>query len=128
MFKIHQMPDTQGFEYIPAAAITPEIGKALAFKNGVLDVASGTTKPTFICACHRNSAVTLGEIIPVVRVRDDVLYETTSSVAMTSIKAGDKVTISTDGLQVTATTADGVAEVISIDNTAAGGKVLVRFA
>lgn len=121
------MSDTQGWEYLPASAIVPEIGKALTFDGGTLKVAAGTTKPTYICACRRDSALTAGELIPVVRVRDDMLFETTSSVAMTAVKLGDKVTISADGLQVTATTADGVAEVVSIGDTAAGGIVCVRF-
>ena len=46
---------------------------------------------------------------------------------MTSVKLGDKVTIYTDGLQVTATTTSGVAEVVGMDGTAAGSTVLVRF-
>ena len=43
------------------------------------------------------------------------------------MKLGDKVTLHTDGLQVTATTASGVAEVVGMDGTAAGDRVRVRF-
>ena len=43
------------------------------------------------------------------------------------LKLGDKVTLHTDGLQVTATTASGVAEVVGMDGTAAGDRVRVRF-
>jgi hypothetical protein len=126
-FKIHQMSDTQGFEHLPASGITPKIGMALAFNDGALKTATGTVKPTYISACDRDVAVKVGELIPVIRVRDDMLFETTSSVAMTTVKPGDKVTISADGLQVTATTADGIAEVVSIEDTAAGGTVFVRI-
>ena len=126
-FKIHQIADSQGFEYLPSSAITPEIGKALVLDGGTLKVATGTTKPTYICACHKDSAVKAGDVIPVIRVRDDMIFETTSSVALTSVSAGSKVTISTDGMQVTATTTDGVAEIVSIEDRTVGGKVHVRF-
>ena len=56
-----------------------------------------------------------------------MIYETISSAAFTSIKQGQKVTLATDGMKVTATTTDGVAEVVDIADTAAGGKVYVRF-
>ena len=42
-------------------------------------------------------------------------------------KVGDKVTLHTDGLQVTGTTASGVAEVVYMDGTAAGDMCRVRF-
>ena len=43
------------------------------------------------------------------------------------VAVGDKVTIHTDGLQVTATTTGGVAEVVWMEGTASGAKVRVRF-
>ena len=95
--------------------------------NGNLAVASGTTKPTYICMRSEKNAVSAGTPIPVMRIRDDIIFETTFSAAATAIKEGDKVTLSTDGMQVTATTADGVAEIVKIFDSAAGGRVLVRF-
>ena len=58
------------------------------------------------------------------------IYETTNSAAFSSAKIGQKVTLHTDGLQVTATTASGVAEIVDFDDKAksgAGGTVHVRF-
>ena len=61
------------------------------------------------------------------RVLPDMMFETTFQAAASSVKLGDKVTLHTDGLQVTATTASGVAEVVGMDGTAAGDRVRVRF-
>lgn len=129
MFTIYRPDDGRNMplEYLPCGAIQPKIGLALTQASGNLAIASGTTRPTYICMTERAAAVTAGEIIPVVRVGADVIFETTNSAAFTSVKQGDKVTISGDGLEVTATTTSGVAEVIDFDGTAVGSKVRVRF-
>lgn len=129
-FKIHTTADGRatGIEYLPAGAITPKVGMALYQTGGNLAIAAGTTKPTYICMCERETALTAGEVIPVIRVYDDIVFETTLSAAGTSLKLGDKVTIATGGEQVTATTTDGVAQIVAIEDPAAGGKVRVRFA
>lgn len=129
MFTIYRPDDGRNMplEYLPCGAIQPKIGLALTQSGGNLAIASGTTKPTYICMTERAAAVTAGEIIPVIRVGADVIFETTNSAAFTSVKQGDKVTISGDGMEVTATTTSGVAEVIDFDGTAVGSKVRVRF-
>ena len=130
MFLIHTTDDGRipGFEYLPAAAITPKVGMALVANSGNLAVATGTTKPTYISMAERDGAVTAGDLIPVVRVQPDMIFEVPLSAAGTSLKSGQKVTIATDGLQVTATPTDGVAEIVEILGTAVGDKVRVRFA
>lgn len=115
------------WEYLPAGAITPQVGMALTQTSGNLALASGTTAPTYISMREETDKLTAGTIIPVVRVLDSIIFETTFSAAATSIKVGDKVTIHTDGLQVTATTTGGVAEVVWMEGTASGAKVRVRF-
>lgn len=138
MFIPHKTDDGRipTVEYLPAGAITPKLGLALTQTAGGLaqtqtagnlTVAGGTTKPTYICMTEKSTAVAAGTVIPVQRVSSDLIYETVSSEAFTSIKQGNKVTIATDGLRVTATTTDGVAEVVAVEDTAAGGKVYVRF-
>ena len=115
------------FEYLPASAITPKAGLALVLTNGLLALATGAAAPTYICMKDADAA---GTIIPVVRVDKDRIYETTNSAAFSSAKIGQKVTLHTDGLQVTATTASGVAEIVDFDDKAksgAGGTVHVRF-
>lgn len=128
-FMIHSVDDNRvlGLEYLPCSAITPKVGMALVQTSGNLSIASGTTAPTYISMCERDTACKAGELIPVVRVQKDIIFGVPAQAAMTSVKLGDKVTIYTDGLQVTATTASGVAEVVGMDGTAAGSTVLVRF-
>ena len=112
------------FEYLPCGAITPKAGLALVLTNGLLALATGATAPTYICMKDA------GTIIPVVRVDKDRIYETTNSAAFSSAKIGQKVTLHTDGLQVTASTTKGVAEIVDFDDKAksgAGGTVHVRF-
>lgn len=116
------------WEYLPASAITPKVGMALTMTSGQLAKASGTTKPTYISMVEKETACTAGDIIPVVRVGADMILETTFSAAATSVVPGAKVTVATDGLQVTGTTTDGIAEVVELDGTTAGSKVRVRFA
>lgn len=118
------------WEYLPSAAITPKAGMAMVQSGGNLVAAKGTDRPTYICMTERDAAVTAGEIIPVIRVDEDTVYETTNSAAFTSVKLGDKVKLhASDGLQVTAT-AGGPAEVVWFDDAAkagTGGVVRVRF-
>ena len=117
-----------GIEWLPCSAITPKIGMALTQTSGNLAIATGTVKPTYISMCEKDSACTAGDIIPVIRVLPGTIFETTFSAAATSIKLGDKVTLhASNGLQVTATTTEGVAEVVYMDGTASGSMCRVRF-
>ena len=128
-FKIYSTDDNRvpGIEYLPASAITPKVGMALTQTTGQLALATGTTAPTYISMCEKDSECTAGDIIPVNRVGKDMILETTFAAAATSIKLGDKVTLHTDGLQVTATTTNGVAEVVYMDGTDSGSMCRVRF-
>ena len=130
MFMIHSTDDGRvpGIEYIPCGAIAPKVGQALYMNGGVLALATGTTKPTYVSMCERETACTAGDLIPVVRVNADMIFGTTFSASASSVKPGMKVTIATTGDQVTATTTDGIAEVIAKDGDTAGSAVLVRFA
>lgn len=103
------------------------MGMALTQTGGNLAVASGTTTPTYISMVEKETACTAGDIIPVLRVLPDMMFETTFQAAASAIKLGDKVTLHTDGLQVTATKTNGVAEVVGMDGTAASDRVRVRF-
>lgn len=128
-FKIHSMDGGRvpGIEYLPVGAITPKVGMALVQTNGQLALATGANAPTYISMCEKDRACTAGEIIPVIRVGKDMILETTFAAAAASVKLGSKVTLHTDGLQVTATTTSGVAEVVYMDGTASGSMCRVRF-
>lgn len=115
-------------EYLPAGAITPKAGMALTQTGGNLAVATGTVAPAYISMIEKDAALTAGENIPVMRVLPDMIFETVASAAMTSVKLGDKVTLhASDGMQVTATTTSGVAEVVWMEGTTVGSRVRVRF-
>ena len=114
-------------EYLPAGAITPKMGMALTMSGGNLAIASGATVPSYVSMVESESALTAGTVIPVIRVLPDMIWETAAQAALTSIKLGDKVTLHTDGMQVTATKTNGVAEVVDMDGTDVGSRVLVRF-
>lgn len=128
-FMIHKVDSghVPGIEYLPCGAITPKIGMALTQTAGNLAIASGTTAPTYLSMCERETACTAGELIPVIRVGKGMVFETSFSAAATSVKPGNKVTLHTDGLHVTATTTSGVAEVVYMDGTASGDMCRVRF-
>lgn len=117
-----------GYEYLPVSAITPKVGMAMQVNSsGQLAAATGTVSPKYICMQERNEAATAGELIPVIRAEHGIVFETTFSAAASSAKVGAKVTLSSDGLQVTGTTTDGVAEIVEMGGNAAGDMVRVRF-
>ena len=115
------------FENYPCSAITPKNGMAMVLSSGKLAIAAGTNKPEFICVEEHSSAVEDGDLVTVVRVDPDTTYETELGAEGSSLNLGDKVTLAADGLRVTATKADGVAEILYMDDTAAGSTVHVRF-
>ena len=74
------------------------------------------------------SALSAGDIIPVIRVDHDIIFETEFSASAGSVNLGDKVTMhASDGMSVTGTTTSGVAEVVYMDGTSSGDMCRVRF-
>lgn len=114
-------------EYRPCSAITPKVGMALKVSGGNLAAATGADVPQYISMCERAGVCTAGERIPVIRVQPDILFESTAAAALSGVTAGTKVTLHTDSLQVTATSG-GAAELVELDGTASGSRVLLRFA
>lgn len=122
----HNLP----IEYLPCSAIQPKVGMALTQSDGKLAIATGTTKPAYVSLYEAGATLSAGDIIPVARVDHSQVYETTLSASGTSLKLGNKVTLhASSGMQVTATTTSGVAEVIEFPDgsQASGAKVRVRF-
>ena len=119
----------QPWEYLPATGSTkPDIGLALVLSSGKLAKASGTTKPTYICMREEAAAVPAGTLIPVLRVEPDQIFECVNQASLSGVNIGQKVTIHTDGLQVTATTTSGVATIVEKpEGSTVGGRTLVRF-
>lgn len=118
------------WEFLPCGAITPKLGMALIQTSGNLAIATGTSKPTYISMVEKEAACTAGDLIPVMRVEPGTIFETELSAAGSSLKLGDKVTLhASNGMQVTATKTDGIAEIVEFltDAQASGDKVRVRF-
>ena len=100
------------------------LGEALVTAStGLLTKCGATAKPEFMAVGPQDEK----DVAPVVRVQDYQVWETQLSAAGTSLKLGNKVTLETDGLRVTATTTSGVAVIVDMEGTAVGDSVRVRF-
>ena len=101
------------------------IGQALVLSGGLLAPATGTTAPEFIS--HTTSpAGERNEKIPVERITEVDEYETELTVNGGSLNPGDRVTLSANGLGVTAATAGGVFK-LTTPGGVAGTKVRGMF-
>lgn len=80
------------------------LGEALVLSSGALTACGATATPEFIAM----KAVTDESTIPVVRVMEDDVFETTFAADGSSLNVGESVTIHSDSLQVTATKTSGV--------------------
>ena len=121
--------ESDALEYLPVtAAEAVVVGEALIVTSGKLTKCGATAAPTYLAAGACTAAeATAGKRIPVIRVSKDVIYQTELTAAYAGIAAGAKVTISSNGLGITATTTSGVAEIVDWDGTAVGSPVRVRF-
>ena len=116
----------QPWEYIPAAAGTYQVGQLLNISGGKLAAltAAATTTPPYLCM----SEITVedGENVPVIRVSDDVIYETRLSAEAADAVVGTKLEVSKGGLLADAA-ATGTFEIVYIEDTAADSVVTGRF-
>lgn len=101
------------------------IGLALTLTDGQAAVASGAVKPSYICVTDKTAGE--NDKVQAIRVLPTQVFDTTLSADGTDLKAGNLVTLSADGTQITATTDSGVAEIVSMDGSAIGDMVRVRF-
>lgn len=114
---------TPPIEYLPGAASEAIVlGEALSVVSGKLTKCGATTAPAYISVGPVKEGV-----VPVIKVQKYMIFEVPLSAAGSSLVIGQKVTLNTDGLQVTATTTDGVAEIVAFNGKAQGDTVLVRF-
>ena len=118
----------QPWQYLPSTAIKPSIGMALVLSSGKLAIATGTTRPTYISMFEAPATLSAGDVIPVIPVERDQIFETTCSASLSGAAVGAKVTLhASNGCQVTGTTSSGVAEIVAKDGDASGSRVLVKF-
>lgn len=78
MFRVFKTDDGRNcpIEYLPAGAIALKLGMALTVSAGKLAIASGTTRPSYISMTETPGAVAAGTVVPVIRVSEDVIYNT----------------------------------------------------
>ena len=110
----------------PADSETYQVGEALKLASGKVTLCSGAVAPSHVCV----GPVDDNGVVPCVEVQKYMEFETTLGVAPTdsaTVGVGDKVTLHTDGMQVTATKTGGVAEVTGIDGQTVGSRVTVKF-
>jgi hypothetical protein len=101
-------------------------GEALVLSDGKFTKCTSAEKPEYI-AMTSISASEKKRKIHAARVDANQLWEVPVTADPTELVEGDKVTLSTDALGVTATTG-GTATVYSLNNASkAGDKILVRF-
>lgn len=125
MFHLYQKDDAgeAPFEYLPCAAMTPKYGMTMAFSGGQLSLASGITKPAYICAYEASASVASGTVIPAIKVNADMRFRTPTSAS--TFTKGVAYTIASTGLGVTTTSTSGVFTVDGLDTD--DGYVYGRF-
>jgi hypothetical protein len=101
------------------------LGEALKFTSGRLTKSGATDTPEAI-AMKTASAGTDVEI-PFIRLDDQREFETTSTATVASTLVGNKVTLHTDGLTVTATTTNGVFLISATDGATTNSRVRGYF-
>lgn len=113
-------PSMLYFEGTAGETIVP--GEALVLASGCLTKCGETTKPQFIA-----QGGGVGGVIPVIRVSAEDTYKAVFSVSGASLSAGDAVTLDASATGITATKTSGVATIVSIFDSAAGGEAEVCF-
>lgn len=110
----------------PTDSESYQVGEALKLASGKVTLCSGAVAPSHVCV----GPIDDNGVVPCVEVQKYMEFETTLGVAPTdsaTVGVGDKVTLHTDGMQVTATKTGGVAEVTGIDGQTVGSRVTVKF-
>ena len=127
MFLPHQSDNgLQPWERYPAAAGTYTVGQMLTMKDGKLTAleAASTTTPPYLCMAKKETQD--GELLPVIRVTGDMIFETQLGAEAAAAVIGTKLQVRADGLTADAAAA-GTFELTHIEGTAAGDTVYGRF-
>ena len=94
--------------------------RALTLASGKLAAATGTVKPQFICMAEKAEAQTAEDMIPVIAVTEDIIFEVETSA---TLALGASCSIGSDSL--TAVSGAGAGKVVSATEN---GRVRIRFA
>lgn len=112
-------------ETIPAdSSLSYKVGEGLVITSNKAAKAAGTTAPAYICVGPAKDGN-----VPVIKMSKEDVYAAPLSAAGTSLNIGDKVTVDTDSIRLTATTTNGVAEILGFATAAkaAGDEVYFRI-
>jgi hypothetical protein len=128
--KLHnrQVTSSQPMEYLPMkAGVSYKVGCGVVLSSGVAELATGTTAPTHVCVTETTGVT--GGFLQAFRVLKDMTFLCDLTADGTSLQIGDKVTIATDAINVTATKTDGVAEIVDFPagTKTSGAPVLIKF-
>ena len=127
MFMPHSYDSAlQPWEYLPAAAGSYKVGQLLNVTDGKLTALSAVSKTTPPYLCMAEKTVAANELLPVLRVTNDAIFETQLSAEAAAAKIGSLLEVSAGGLEADAAAA-GTFEVVFIDGTAVGDTVRGRF-
>jgi len=102
-------------------------GEALSITSGRLTKCAATTTPEGIALKTQAAEATAITPLPFLRVMEDHKYSVKSTATVAATLVGNKVTLHTDGLLTTATTASGVATIISTDGATTTSNLVVSF-
>lgn len=103
------------YDYLMADNEGATKGEGLALTNGRLTKVAATAVPEYIAEKTVASAATSVTRVPIHKVEPEYEYEVACTGQIAASVLGDKVTIHTDGLQVTTTTSSGVFEPTATD-------------
>lgn len=134
MFKLERNMSAPNFEqyerYPTTASETYSLGEVLKLSAGKLTAAdvNSSGQQLFICGCDYEAPASGQQPIPVYRIQPTMIFRVKSYANNSATAIGALVTLHTDRLQVTATTTNGVAEIVDLlgDGTA-GSEIQVRF-
>lgn len=113
-------------EYLPAGAITPKFGMAVAL-NPSTGYLAASAKPTHISVVEASAALTAGTLIPVIRISDNIVFESTLDGA-TTLKAGALADVDSTGMLIDGDgSTNKVFLIESLEGAAQGSKVRGRF-
>ena len=114
------------WEYLPAVAGTYKAGQLLKVDGGKLTALGAATATTPPYLCMGEKTIADGELLPVTRVSEHCIYETTLAAAAAGADTGTKLQVAADGLTASGAAA-GTFEVVTIESTEAGGVVRGRW-
>lgn len=101
------------------------IGEALVITGGKATKCGAAIKPTHMCI--RDQKADSEEDILIYPISSTMVFETVMTADPAALTVGSKVTLSGDGLGITATTTSGVCEIVDFRDKVSGGFALVKF-